>query len=679
MLAVRLCATLDEDGESMDWFLIALLMLLVTGMASVCMSAFPAIANRLGSWGTGLACLLAAVPVLQVTLGRSTTFKVDAAWNVPLGRFLLEIDSLSAWFMVPVIGIAFLSAAFAGVWIKGIAPSKRRTGLMWLCFDLLVAAMLVVLTARNSLLFLVAWEVMSLSMYFLVVWDDERAEVVATGRLYLIAAHLGTACLLPVLLLIGGGPETLEFTKVTGSRYLLDGLFLLSVVGFGTKAGLIPFHVWMPNTYCAAPAYVPALSSAAMAKVAVYGLFRTQLYLGSPPIWWAMVVIFLGGVSGVMGLLLAQSQRDLRRVLAYSSSENMGIIFIGFGLGMMGMTLQSPAAASLGFAGALLHCWNHSLNKGLLALGTGVISHQTGTTNIDQLGGLMKRLPLFSICMSCGFVAISGLPPLNGFVSEFLILLGAFSEELLGNKLATIAALTAIAALALTAGLAVSCFTQVAGIMLLGAPRSQAAANAEAPPLRLIWPSLFLASLCIAVGFMSGVIVPLTIPVLNVLEASTAGDISHQIRLALQPIEGVNLVMFVLIGVMAGLAGLRSMLLANRDVGRSQTWDCGYAEPTARMQYTASSYTQAQVDFYLPVMPVDTDIQKPIGLFPQPGHFRQSVPDSFLKYGYARLFRLVDELLARLSWLQQGQVNIYVLYIAATLFGLLIWYLRKAI
>ena len=363
--------------------------------------------------------------------------------------------------------------------------------------------MLLVVVARNGVLFLMSWELMSLASFFLVTLEDEKESVRRAGWIYLVAMHLGTAFLLAMFLLLGKNAGSLDFERLSTAAAPSGVFFLLAVIGFGTKAGFIPMHVWLPEAHPAAPSHVSAVMSGVMIKTGIYGLLRMLTLLGPPPAWWGWTLVAIGVVSGILGVLYALSQHDLKRLLAYHSVENIGIIAMGLGVGVLGISYENPTMAALGFTGGLLHVVNHAVFKSLLFLGAGSVLHATGTGELDRLGGLLKRMPVTGATFLIGAAAISGLPPLNGFVSEFLIYLGAVAG--LGSQ-AHIApawplmSVLVVGGLALIGGLAAACFTKAFGIVFLGEPRSDEAAHAHEAGAAMRWPMVVLAGLCVLIG-----------------------------------------------------------------------------------------------------------------------------------------------------------------------------------
>ena len=621
---------------------------------------------RLGVGGLVAGCVLGLIPAGRVLLGGATeSFRLS--WNVPYGAFFVEVDALSAFFLIPIFVLSALTAVYGDEYLAAWR-GKRRLGASWFFFNLLVASMVMVVLARNAVLFLTAWELMALTSFFLVTFEDEKESVRDAGWTYLVASHLGTAFLLAMFVLLGREAGSLDFNRFAPVN--AGVLFLLAVIGFGTKAGFMPLHVWLPEAHPAAPSHVSALMSGVMIKMGIYGLLRTLTFLGPPPLWWGWLLVAIGLSSGVLGVLFALAQHDLKRLLAYHSVENIGIIALGLGVGLLGLSSGSMSLAALGFAGALLHVVNHALFKGLLFLGAGAVLHATGTREIEHLGGLAKRMPWTAATFLVGAVAISGLPPLNGFVSEFLIYLGSYAGAVRGGAPVAVPLLGVIAGLALIGGLAAACFTKAFGIVFLGEPRHDHAAHAHEPGLSMRLPMALLAGGCGLIGLLAPFVVKVLPPVLACL---TRARVADSLADAVQPL---TLIVFGCVGVLVlvgGLLWLRHALLSGRRVETAVTWDCGYAEPTARMQYTASSYAQPLTELFAPLLRTRRKFAPPVGIFPQASSLATETPDMAREAVFRPLFAGTGWALGRLRWLQQGRIQLYVLYIALTLLVLLIW------
>jgi len=404
--------------------LAGILFIIAGGIAALCCNQFPRPASYLGIGSLVLGSLLVLIPVFQVLSGGASLY-MQRPWPMPfVVSFTVGLDALSAFFLLPILIISCLCAVYGYGYMKHYW-ARKTIGWHWFFFNILVAGMAMLVIARNGVLFLLSWEVMSLAPFFLIIFLDDREKVRRAGWTYMVAAHLGAVFLLVLFMLMAQEAGSMDFAQFQlhplSASGQLNTLFLLALIGFGTKAGFIPFHVWLPEAHPAAPSHVSALMSGVMIKMGIYGLVRILCFLGTPPLWWGVLLLLIGLCSGISGVLFAIAQHDLKRLLAYHSVENIGIIALGLGAGLIGINRDLPVLATLAFAGGLLHVINHSVFKSLLFMAAGSVQHASGTLEIDELGGLGKRMPWTAVTFVIGAAAICGLPPFNGFVSEFLI------------------------------------------------------------------------------------------------------------------------------------------------------------------------------------------------------------------------------------------------------------------
>ncbi|MDX9867728.1 MAG: proton-conducting transporter membrane subunit, partial [Kiritimatiellia bacterium] len=442
----------------------------------------------------GLACLAA------VLAGHAAPAPLTWSWRIPQSSFAVGVDPVSVLFLFPVFIVPLLGSVYGlSYWRQAEHPADgQRVGLF---YGVLAGGMALVVIARDGALFLIAWELMAVAAYFAATAGDDKPEVRRAGWIYLIATHIGTLCLMALFA---------YWRYVTGSFSLEPGrviptgaasvMFVLALVGFGFKAGLMPLHVWLPGAHANAPSHVSAVMSGVMLKMGVYGIVRMTALLPSGTAWWGPAVLAVGAFTGVAGIAFAIGQRDLKRLLAYSSIENVGIIAMGVGLALSGRFQGRAEWVLLGLGGALLHVWNHSLFKSLLFFNAGAIIHAAGTRRIDLMGGLAKRLPAVMALFTVGAAAICALPPLNGFASEWLIYAGLFRTLGRGAATGAPAAALATVALAMSGALAVACFVKVLGAVFLGAPRSEADGPAHAPAATMMVPMAVLACGCAGIG-----------------------------------------------------------------------------------------------------------------------------------------------------------------------------------
>lgn len=658
----------------MVWFLIGLAILMAGGLLSLAVGRSPRLASLIGVTGALLGGGTALCQSLVVLVSRQPQ-SLRLAWPLPLGSANMQIDALSAIFASIISLVTMLAAVYGSGYLK--TNARKNLGVSWFFFNLLTASMLMVVVARNGVLFLISWELMSLASFFLVAMDDEKETVRRAAWIYLVAMHLGTAFLLALFLLLCKNAGSLDFDVLTTAAAPSSVFFVLAVIGFGTKAGFIPMHVWLPEAHPAAPSHVSAVMSGVMIKTGIYGLLRMLTLLGPPQEWWGWTLLAIGVVSGILGILYSLSQHDLKRLLAYCSVENVGVIAIGLGIGLLGVSHNRPIMAALGFTGALLHVINHAVFKSLLFLGAGSVLHAVGTGDLDRLGGLLKRMPVTGTTFLVGAAAICGLPPLNGFVSEFLIYLGAVAGLESQTTFAPawpLMSVLVVGGLALIGGLAVACFTKAFGVAFLGSPRHEEAAHAHEAGPAMRWPMIILAGLCVLIGLAAPMWPMLLQPAtLAVLPPSMRAVVAQTPSPAVDPLMGVVFGSYVLLGLIVLIMHIRRRLLCGRVVEQAVTWDCGYAAPKPRMQYTASSFTRPlTILFRLFLQPRD-DIQPPQGLFPKHASLRTNTPDLFRRSVYEPLFFGIAWLASKLRWLQEGRIQVYVLYIALTILVLLIW------
>ena len=656
----------------MSALLVSLLALAVGASGTLVFASRGRWPTIFGVGGTVIGCVFGIVPAVGVVLGQPSQ-SLRMAWDVPYGSLFLELDPLSGFFLIPVFLLSSLAAIYGAEYLEEYRGRKALAP-PWFFFNLLVASMVVVILAHNGVLFLMAWEVMALSSFFLVTFEDEEENTRQAGWIYLVASHVGTAFLLVLFVQLGRSNGSLDFNRFSASSG--PGLlFVMALFGFGTKAGFVPLHVWLPEAHPAAPSHVSAVMSAVMIKTGIYGLLRVMMFLGAPELWWGWVLCGIGLTSGMVGVLLALAQKDLKRLLAYSSVENAGIIALGLGVGLIGLCAARPVVAVVGFAGAFLHVLNHSLFKGLLFLGAGNVLHGTHTREIDSLGGLLRRMPLTGATFLIGAAAISGLPPLNGFVSEFLIYLASFKGAVSLSGSGSVPMFAAIAGLALIGGLAAACFTKAFGIVFLGQPRSAQAQQAHEVGLAMVLPGFVLAAGCALIGLLGARVVASMAPLVSEVTGISLVAVHASLSEATQSISFVGLVGGSLIGVVTLLALGRKIALARRPVSTNVTWDCGYAEPSSRMQYTASSFAQPLTETFSILLQTRRILLPPMGLFPTQASLVTETSDPYQDYIFQPFLRAVGRCFSLLRIVQQGQVQLYILYIAITLLLLLLWQL----
>jgi len=574
----------------------------------------------------------------------------------------LQLDALSAFFLALLAVVGGVGSAYAReYWSDAAHPRSAPAGRAW--WSVLLLCLGLVLVAENGLHFLIAWELFTIAAYFMITLERQKREVRAAGWLYLAASHVSMVCLFAFFALLAARTGGWELGPMK-ARAELAPLFWLALVGFGLKAGAFPLHIWLPSAHANAPSHVSAILSGVTLKLGIYGLMRFSGWL-PVPVTAGWTIAALGVASAVLGVAFALGQHDLKRLLAYHSVENIGIILIGLGFALVAEAHGSAAAVwgRLALAGALLHVWNHGLFKALLFLGAGSVLHATGTREMSRLGGLWRAMPWTAGCFVLGAAAISGLPPLNGFVSEWLVFLGLFDAAGGGGAPGWAAVPSAIL-LGVTGALALACFVKVCGVVFLGLPRTEATARAhECGPLMRV-PMLVLAAACMAIGLAPVLFWPAVARAAAVWQPAWA-DASVPAPLAALGACNVALAFFATMAVMLLWRRVRQ-----NGVARAGTWDCGYAAPTARMQYTAGSFAEIITGWFEWILRPQRHVKAPRGFFPTQASHAVHTPETVLEHVVEPVGSVVLAVATAVRRLQHGRLQFYILYLVAGMVGL---------
>jgi hydrogenase-4 component B len=644
----------------------AIALPLASGFAAAVLARRPAAAQRVAC---AVLCVGAALGVAASVAVLTTGVPAVAA------HLALRLDAVSALFLLPISFVSGLGAVYGLRYHPqpehGVASIRLQ-----IFYGLAVAGMALLVSASNAIAFLVGWEVMALANFFLVLTEHDRRDAQQGAFLYLVATHVGTLALFAVFALLRAGAGSFDFAAMEGLRadtLLGTRVFLLALLGFGMKAGLMPLHFWLPPAHAAAPSHVSAIMSGIVVKTGIYGILRVTGFFDGLPDWWGVTLLALGGVSAVLGVAFALAQHDLKRLLAYHTVENVGIIALGAGLALLGRAREVPALVLLGLAGGGLHVVNHALFKSLLFLGAGAVHHATGTREIDLLGGLARRLPRTTVLFAVGAAAISGLPPLNGFVSEWLVYLGFL--DALRRPTGDLLAFAAIGApvLALVGGLAAACFAKVVGVVFLGSARSAHAEKAHEAPAAMLVPMAALALACAAIGLAPAALVP-------ALARSAAAWARVDVRL-LAPAAAraggsaafVSLVALALLLVAGALWALRRERLARGVAEPIETWSCGFAAPTPRIQYTGSSFAELLLARFSWAVRPQGHAPHLAGPFPAPAAFHTTVPDPVLDLALLPAARGYGWLASSARFFYLRRLQFQMLLILATLVAVLVW------
>jgi hydrogenase-4 component B len=613
---------------------------------------------------------------------------VEIQQSLPFGTMALHADRLSAFFL----GVISLIAAAVSVYSLGYAKEflgRRNMALLVFLYNLFLLSMAGVVLSGHAFLFLFFWEGMSLTTYFLINYEHEDPAARRAAYLYVVMTHLGTALLVVMFVILFSHTGSFSFGafRDPGSRLptaVQSIVFLCATIGFGVKAGIIPFHIWLPEAHPAAPSNISALMSGVMIKMGIYGMVRVYFdFLGPDiPEWWGILILIVAVTSSVLGVLYALMEHDLKRLLAFHSIENIGIILMGVGGALLFASLGNRPLASLALLAGLYHVLNHATFKGLLFLGAGSVLHATHTRNIEELGGLVKRLPWTAFFFLVGAVAISALPPLNGFVSEWL----TFQALLLGFHLSDLSVKIAVpltvALLALTGALAAACFVKAFGITFLGLPRSDRAASAQESSFSMIAAMGSLALLCVVFGIAPGLVVSVLDPLVGSLPATSAsGQVVLKGGMMLIPQSNSSSVSpLVLCGLIIAVTLVpiaAGYLLGGRMRRRAvMTWACGLQKIEPRMQYTATGFSKPIRMIFSNIFRATHEIEISDETSP---YFRPDITyelkteSLFLKYLYEPAYRIIIGSARIFRRIQTGHIQTYLAYIFLTLVLLLLF------
>jgi len=600
--------------------------------------------------------------------------------------FSLLFDPLSLFFLAVIALVSAPSAVYSIGYMKG-SHSGGGTILAWVLMIAFVLSMVLVVTAGNAFLFLIVWEFMSLVSYFLVVFDHKHEKSVKAGTLYIVMTHIGTAFITAAFLIIFKYAGSFEFAAFKQACLSMpdnvkNTVFIFLLIGFGTKAGIVPFHIWLPYAHPQAPSHISSIMSGVMIKMAVYGLLRFVVFtLGVNSLWWANVILVIAVVSCLVGVIYAVMAQDLKKLLAYSSIENIGIILLGVGASMFFIKTGKPVLAVFSLCAGLYHLVNHAVFKGLLFLGAGAVYKATGTRNIENLGGLIKSMPWTAAAFLAGAMAISALPPLSGFVSEWLTFQAFFLGVLASAGSYKIFLSICAAMLALTGGLAASCFVKAFGVTFLGMPRSAHAREAKEVSLSMKSSMAFMALLTVVLGLCA----PIVIKMLVVVSGCVTGiDVSgmnfsmNNFTLAPQAERGAYLSTPFIAAVFLFITGASWAFVylgRKRRVSDVKTWGCGYYNLDSRTEYTATAFSKPfRIAFSFFLLPY-SKTEKIRESFYHVKSFKYEVFTTpvFRRYVYEPALNLVIKVAHAARRIQPGSIHVYISYIFITILALIIF------
>lgn len=646
----------------MNIFFIGIIILLVSGfVAGICRKDFRTIILSIFTIIGSFLCLCPACKVLATGENLVKVFN----FNNLFGAVNFVIDPLAAFFIIVISLMSIISTIYSNGYLKPYKDSvNMKSHLIFL--PMLIASMLAVVTCQNALMFLICWELMSLSSFFLVIFESEKKEVLKAGVKYLIFMHISVLFIIVGFALLSLKSGSFDFnsfvTILQENRGFANLIFILLFIGFGTKSGFVPFHNWLPDAHPAAPSHVSAIMSGVMIKTGFYGLLRLISLIGIPSKSVAFGVLVVSVISALYGILYAITQHDLKRFLAYSSIENVGVIGTGIGVGMLGLAYNNPVVALLGFAGGILHILNHSIFKELMFLAAGSIYLKTHTKDIEILGGLIKSMPYTGLLFLIGSVAICALPPFNGFISELIIYFGMFKALEINNFFVMLVLSFSIAGIALVGTMAILCFTKAFSIVFLGLPRSDVAQNVKSDVDRvMLFPMGVLALFVLLIGtypqYFFVLVKKVVFAILPMTQMNFYNVCYEPMRL-LQMVAVYTLAFVIFVSALI----LLKMKLTKGKIKLYETWGCGYDRVSSHMQYTASSYASPFLSMLKPLFKKVFDIEKPKKLFPKSAHFSLQIEDIEEAYVINPLLKIDEWFLSKFEAMQGGNIQSYIKY-----------------
>ena len=636
----------------MELFFIGVLMLIAGGVVSLFCSE-----NIKLKVVSIFSCIASLIILFSINSFTPTAIEFE-----PFGQIVFEADGLSKFFIIVISLITALTSIYANGYMQPYLNKGKKVASHCFFLPMLTAAMLMVVTVQNVFAFLIVWELMSLASFFLVIFEDDKKEVLSAGIKYLIYMHISVIFIIAAFVLMSNYAGSYDFVDIhqmfLSNPDLKEVVFLLAFVGFGTKAGFFPMHNWLPDAHPAAPSHVSAVMSAVMIKTGIYGILRVLQLIDSPTHLIGYTVLFISVITALYGIIYAVNQKDIKKLLAYSSVENIGLIGIAISIIIFGQIYNLDFITIIGSTACFMHILNHSVFKSLLFMGAGSVYLKTHTKNMELLGGLVKKMPFTAVFFLFATIAICAFPPLNGFISEFLMYSGLMYMLQINSSTLFIPVVLTIASLAFIGTLVILAMSKVYSIVFLGNPRSEHAQNVQFDvPKTMLIPMGLLSILTLIIGLASpfiSIIIPM--------------DAFNPIISYVKPefMQVLLILTFVSVIVMAFFIFVLILLLIKKVVSSKHseyvTWGCGYDKGNNHIQYTASSYAGPFTSILTPLFKKIFDVKKPKGLFPKDAHYNSEVEDVEEAYIINPVLKFDEKFLSKFERLQDGNIQHYILY-----------------
>lgn len=609
--------------------------------------------------------LISSYFAIQSLLGDAIVFTLPGSFIT--GLIPLRIDSLAGWFIL-IINLVFVTGGFYGLfYMKAYRTQRNNLTLHSIAFVVQHAAMISICVIQNSFAFLIAWEMMALTSFLVIIFEHEHIATIKAGINYLIQAHFSILFLMIGFIWVASKTGSYDFQAIASYSASIPVsasfmLFIFFFIGFAIKAGFVPFHTWLPYAHPAAPSHVSGIMSGVIIKIGIFGILRMLLLVKTDFTSVGYLVLIVSLISGLYGVMLAIIQHNLKKLLAYHSIENIGIIGIGIGIGCIGTGTGNQVLATLGFAGALLHTLNHALFKSLLFYTAGNVYQATHTMDIEKLGGLIKRMPQTAVLFLIAAIAISGIPPFNGFVSEFIIYTGLYNWLSDASLLSLLAAIFSTMGLALIGGLAMMCFTKAFGVVFLGTARCELPSSCKEVSFLQLIPMYILAVFIVLIGlFPITFISLLSQPVSLFIGTGSLTFNASQLN-ALNAIQPVSWASWILILLVISIFIIRRFVMSRHKISTGPTWGCGYAASTPKIQYTAGSFVRTYSKLFAPFLLIGKHEEEIHGIIPSEGKYHTHPYDEVEKWLIDSPLKLNKSFMGRFLFLNNGKLQFYILY-----------------
>ena len=609
--------------------------------------------------------LISGYMAIQSLVGDALSYTLPGSYIT--GLIPIRIDALSGWFIL-IINLVFVTGGFYGLfYLKAYREQRNNLTLHSISFLLQHAAMVSICVIQNSLAFLIAWEIMAIASFLVIIFEHEHIATIKAGINYLIQAHFSILFLMIGFIWVASKTGSYDFqaiatysASIPTSASLM--LFIFFFIGFAIKAGFVPFHTWLPYAHPAAPSHVSGIMSGVIIKIGIFGILRMLLVIKTDLTTVGYFILIISLFSGLYGVMLAIIQHNLKKLLAYHSIENIGIIGIGIGIGCIGLGTGNQVLATLGFAGALLHTLNHSLFKSLLFYTAGNVYQATHTMDIEKLGGLIKKMPQTAALFLIAAIAICGIPPFNGFISEFIIYTGFYNWLSDATLVSLLAAIFSTAGLALIGGLAMLCFTKAFGVVFLGTARCELPDSCKEVPFLQLLPMYLLAALIILIGLFPIAFINLLAKPVSLFTGNITLPLNTLQFNAFSALQPISLASWGLILLVITIFTVRKFALSHRKIETGPTWGCGYTVPTSKIQYTAGSFVRTYSKLFAPFLSIGKHEEEIHGIFPAESKYHTHPYDSIEKWLIDSPLKLNKTFMGRFVFLNNGKLQFYILY-----------------